>query len=101
MGGGGRGTRGGDSGAPRHNVGQRVLDLLAQMLKRSWHREGLTLAVPRTLEHLREQVENALAHVVAGGPGIPTPGAPAPPTHGATVPVPLPPPFLLLLMDGH
>lgn len=27
----------------RHNVGQRVLDLLARMLKRSWHREGQAL----------------------------------------------------------
>ena len=39
----GLGNPGAEYRDTRHNVGQRVLDLLAQMLKRPWHREGQAL----------------------------------------------------------
>jgi len=39
----GLGNPGPEYRGTRHNVGQRVLDLLARTLKKSWHREGQAL----------------------------------------------------------
>src|SRR5207244_11464772 len=70
--------RPGDDGTAHVHERERLdeVDRLAPPLAPS--HESLALAVPRALEHLGEEIEDALAHVVAGGPGL-RPRVPAAP----------------------
>jgi PTH1 family peptidyl-tRNA hydrolase len=66
----GLGNPGSDYRDTRHNVGQRVLDLLAQMLKGSWHREGQALVAQGQWRGERVHLIKPLAFMNASGPVV-------------------------------
>src|SRR2546422_682857 len=84
---GGRGNPGAESGAPRHNAGQRVLDLLAQMLKRPWHREGQALTAHGQWRGGTGPPPEPPPLMKGCGP--PAPRAPPPPRAGPARPPPV------------
>ena len=66
----GLGNPGAEYRDTRHNVGQRVLDLLAQMLKRPWHREGQTLVAQGQWWGERIHLIKPLAFMNVSGPVV-------------------------------
>ncbi len=54
----------------RHNVGQRVLDLLAHMLRRSWHREGQALVAQGQWRGQTVHLIKPLAFMNVSGPAV-------------------------------
>jgi len=66
----GLGNPGAEYRDTRHNVGQRVLDLLAQMLKRPWHREGQTLVAQGQWRGERVHLIKPLAFMNVSGPVV-------------------------------
>ncbi len=66
----GLGNPGAEYRDTRHNVGQRVLDLLAQMLKRSWHRERQALVAQGQWRGQTVHLIKPLAFMNVSGPAV-------------------------------
>jgi len=66
----GLGNPGAEYRDTRHNVGQRVLDLLAQMLKRPWHREGQALVAHGQWRGQTVHLVKPLAFMNESGPVV-------------------------------
>jgi len=66
----GLGNPGAEYRDTRHNVGQRVLDLLAQMLKRPWRREGQALVAHGQWRGQTVHLVKPLAFMNQSGPVV-------------------------------
>lgn len=66
----GLGNPGAEYRDTRHNVGQRVLDLLAHMLRRSWHREGQALVAQGQWRGQTVHLIKPLAFMNVSGPAV-------------------------------
>ena len=66
----GLGNPGEDYEATRHNVGHRVLDLLASRLRRRWHREGRTMMAHATWRDEALDLIKPIAFMNVSGPVV-------------------------------